>query len=198
MTAKHTPEPWRLEFHPAQAGNPATLIMQAQAAIHEKWLAECPFGEDLHTDRPGDGKRDCTAAEAQANARRIVACVNALAGVPTELLEELASPGGSIAGLFAERTQRLSWQLKGWAVDPALMATDLAHVLGPGWSVRLRKALSRANMKTVGDLVKRGYAHLRDLKNCGPATIKELCMLARVAGFEVTEHGTQADGGASP
>lgn len=41
------------------------------------------------------------ASEAEANARRIVACVNALAGIPTEAIEAL--PEGELARLIRER-----------------------------------------------------------------------------------------------
>ena len=75
--SKATPRPWRTEYNPSQKGTPATLIMQADAEIYEKWLAECPWGKDGDTDvADGDGTRDCTAAEAQANAKLIVQAVN--------------------------------------------------------------------------------------------------------------------------
>lgn len=74
----HTPLPWRTECHPLQKGEPATLIMQKDAEMYERWIAECPWGKDSDTDEgDGDGKQDCTSAEAQANAKFIVRAVNA-------------------------------------------------------------------------------------------------------------------------
>ncbi len=69
--SKHTPTPWRLEYHPGQRGEPATLIMQEGAEACERWIAECPWGLD------GDGDGDCSATEAQANAAFIVRACNA-------------------------------------------------------------------------------------------------------------------------
>ncbi len=82
----HTPTPWRTEFDPTVSGETATIIMQKDAEMWERWIARCEFGQDGDSHLPGDGKRDCTASEAQANARRIVACVNACEGVSTENL----------------------------------------------------------------------------------------------------------------
>lgn len=78
LLERATPGKWKLEFHPLQKGNPATLIMREGAQIYEKFLIECPWGKDGDTDTDGDGVRDCTAAEAQANAALIVAMHEAL------------------------------------------------------------------------------------------------------------------------
>ena len=63
---KHTPEPWRTD-------------------------AECGFPQDIH-DSKGNLFLRCGSdfdneIYGEANARRIVACVNACAGLPTEVLE---------------------------------------------------------------------------------------------------------------
>lgn len=81
----HTPTPWRTEFNPTQKGDPATWIMQAGAQMYEKVIADCPWGIDGDTDSgDGDSKRDCTAAEAQANAAFIVRACNAHAAIVAE------------------------------------------------------------------------------------------------------------------
>ena len=63
MTTHHTPEPWRANA--------------AQADI------EGPDGEEVAVCYCNDDD----GSDAIANARRIVACVNACAGIPTEELE---------------------------------------------------------------------------------------------------------------
>lgn len=70
----HTPEPWR--FVP--------------------WHIE----EDASAVRAPDGHLICSTAS-DANARHIVACVNALAGIPIEAIEAL--PEGELARLIRER-----------------------------------------------------------------------------------------------
>ena len=70
---KYTPEPWRTD-------------------------AECGFPQDIH-DSKGNLFLRCGSdfdneIYGEANARRIVACVNACAGFSTETLELIASVGG--------------------------------------------------------------------------------------------------------
>ena len=67
----HTKEPW--SFSPAENG----LEWGVEAG---KW------GVAICADAPGDGT-------SEANARRIVACVNACAGIPTDDLERCPSGG---------------------------------------------------------------------------------------------------------
>ena len=71
----HTKEPW--SFSPAENG----LEWGVEAG---KW------GVAICADAPGDGT-------SEANARRIVACVNACAGLPTDTLETI--PSWSSAGV---------------------------------------------------------------------------------------------------
>lgn len=64
-----------------------------------------------------------TRAEAEANARRIVACVNACAGMSTEDLEETIKYHGDLQTLFAkwkEQRDELHTALK-WAQDELRM-----------------------------------------------------------------------------
>lgn len=75
---KHTPEPW--------------------SAAHEENEAEWgidagKWGVAICADAPGDGT-------AESNARRIVACVNACAGLDTGLLENIVDLGESLRSRF--------------------------------------------------------------------------------------------------
>lgn len=66
MDNKHTPEPWVASIEPNK----------------KEWGIDAgKWGIAICADAPGDGT-------AEGNARRIVACVNACAGIPTELLED--------------------------------------------------------------------------------------------------------------
>ena len=90
--SKHTPEPWIL-------GRACTVVSD--------------------TPVPGMGGSDAVEyygghligeSIVDANARRIVACVNACAGLPTEQLES-SPPGGiinGVAGLIAQRNELLA------------------------------------------------------------------------------------------
>lgn len=86
---KHTPEPWRVAAKALVRLDSAYLI---EAVEHHDFK----YGATL-------------AATSQHDARRIVACVNACAGLSTEQLE--ASPLGGVlngvAGLIAQRDQLL-------------------------------------------------------------------------------------------
>jgi len=62
----HTPEPWRL--YPPGACVP-------HYDVRERIVSDCPSG------------RSVSDPISEADARRIVACVNACAGIPTEALE---------------------------------------------------------------------------------------------------------------
>lgn len=90
---KHAKEPWiAIEqdrgFH--------ELIITTQSRINSSVGEIC--GMNIHFRNPmGD--------EQKANARRIVAAVNACAGVPTELLEEYPAP---FSEMRAERDQLLA------------------------------------------------------------------------------------------
>jgi hypothetical protein len=66
---KHSPEPWR-----ADVDDPSDILDASGAACASGWSF----------DEPGGWFRQ---EPAEANARRIVACVNACAGIPTEEVE---------------------------------------------------------------------------------------------------------------
>jgi len=77
---KHTPEPWRTD-------------------------AECGFPQDIH-DSKGNLFLRCGSdfdneIYGEANARRITACVNACAGIDTELLEIIEDNDKTLAGVIA-------------------------------------------------------------------------------------------------
>lgn len=75
---KHTQEPWRAN--------------DAQADI------DGPNGEPVAVCYCNDESGD----DAKENARRIVACVNACAGIDTELLEIIADNDKTLAGVITE------------------------------------------------------------------------------------------------
>ncbi len=77
---KHTPEPWRTD-------------------------EECGFPQDIH-DSKGNLFLRCGSdfdndIYGEANARRVEACVNACAGIDTELLEIIADNDKTLAGVIA-------------------------------------------------------------------------------------------------
>jgi len=78
MTQEHTPEPWACPID--DDGNSAVVA-------RDGYLVTFAFPNGDAADK--------------ANARRIVACVNALAGIPIEAIEAL--PEGELARLIRER-----------------------------------------------------------------------------------------------
>ena len=83
--ASHTPEPWRLEIKPLESSggrNTFYLILPSHACLYDDWRTTDEWGMK-------DG-------ELLANAERIVACVNALEGIPTERLEAYAGHSNEI------------------------------------------------------------------------------------------------------
>lgn len=100
---KHTPEPWRVECDEYDDGNGGC---QARA-----WPTVWAGGTELIGT---EGFYSELGREADiANARRIVACVNACAGISTAALESLASAGNLTiknASLAVERVNQLERQ----------------------------------------------------------------------------------------
>lgn len=68
----HTPEPWQASYE----GNDEWVVI----SDGKKWKSVA----ETRANREGAG--EVSAEEAKANARRIVACVNACAGIPTDQL----------------------------------------------------------------------------------------------------------------
>ena len=87
--SKNTPEPWKLCRNDQSVGDARGY------AVCDVW----PRGDDQLANEEG-----------KDNARRIVACVNACAGLPTEQLES-SPPGGvlkGVAGLISQRDELLA------------------------------------------------------------------------------------------
>lgn len=74
----HSEEPWRVGYLSWPAHDTGSALVIDSAGMFRPCAVY------------GDGSRN--AGTTEANARRIVACVNACAGIPTELLESL-QPG---------------------------------------------------------------------------------------------------------
>ena len=86
---KHTPEPWIAV--PGKRHDPEVIIT-TQYRLDQSKGEIC--GMDVEFTGPhGD--------EQKANARRIVACVNACAGIDTELLEIIEDNDKTLAGVIA-------------------------------------------------------------------------------------------------
>lgn len=86
----HTPEPWEIR---------TSAHYKFEDCSHREIIVDpdgdeggIVIGEIFYSDTGDD--------EAEANARRIVACVNALAGIPIETIEAL--PEGELARLIQE------------------------------------------------------------------------------------------------
>jgi len=78
---KHTPEPWRVEI----GEQPESIALLCTSGLaHFEIVSDSQLG-DIHAD-----------------ARRIVACVNACAGMTTEQLDNICMISGSILGRFGE------------------------------------------------------------------------------------------------
>ncbi|QDJ96142.1 hypothetical protein KE336_gp29 [Aeromonas phage 4_D05] len=96
--SKHTPEPWSTEYRERHDGMYSQEIFDLSGETIAQ-LAWYPI--KLKTG---------VGTNREANARRIVACVNACAGLPTEQLEP--SPIGGIlngvAGLITQRDELLA------------------------------------------------------------------------------------------
>lgn len=76
---KHTPEPWRV-------GRQLENRNREITSEPNVWMA-CTLIADVHAILTGLGGK----GDGKANAERIVACVNACAGIPTETLERAAA-----------------------------------------------------------------------------------------------------------
>ncbi len=83
---KHTPEPWR-------AFNNGQGVVGVSADRSDVCWTRIEKGGWLDSDRTIDADYE--------NARRIVACINACAGIDTELLEIIADNDKTLAGVIA-------------------------------------------------------------------------------------------------
>lgn len=101
MKAKHTTEPWE-RF----AGN--LLYVRAGECL----VADCATGVEGMAVAGTGGLRAPHRDVMVANARRIVACINILEGIPTETLEQILrdamTPAARLAALSLEAMKRPS------------------------------------------------------------------------------------------
>lgn len=93
---KHTPEPWIINSLP-DAGNGIEIKSEAK-----DFILLCRCGCSSHYGR--DGNYAIEKEEANANANRIVACVNACQGIDSEALPELLSICKALAADAKHRT----------------------------------------------------------------------------------------------
>lgn len=135
--AKHTPEPWLLDITEhgfrIRMGStvPYTGIYKPQHLI--EWEPGVYYDPEYG---PNDAENK-QYLEAEANMRRIVACVNACAGIPTEALEtgvvwEMVEALEVLVG-------KIEWEIgeEKWGRDPDALAKAkrvLAKVRGGGAS----------------------------------------------------------------
>ena len=97
MTQKHSSEPWCTDqMSHEEPLMDITIIAANDDRVAKVWIDDAPV-EDFN-------------ARQRLNARRIVACVNACAGLPTEQLEPSPLGGvlNGVAGLIAQRDELLA------------------------------------------------------------------------------------------
>ena len=130
----HTKEPW--SFSPAENG----LEWGVEAG---KW------GVAICADAPGDGT-------SEANARRIVACVNACAGIPTDDLERCPSGGLFHLADMANEVVKQRDELLA-ALNDAVQIAKVAHEY---WDRDQDSKVGKYLMALAGNLP--GYSALTD------------------------------------
>lgn len=100
MSDKHTPEPWSL----SDAKNAAGVILGGPSrSLHTGTTVQSQIASACLQEWMTSGERD-------ANARRIVACVNACRGLSTDVLERMPTGGllNATAELLTRRAQLLA------------------------------------------------------------------------------------------
>ena len=117
----HSPEPWHVEPLVADHGASIAICNRQQGIL----AVIPPLNEDDEPDERTAQRDPCD----QANARRIVAAVNACQGIPTDALEQ-----GVVAGMRAE--------LK-WLVE-AVFSTGISEAEAHRITMSARAALARA------------------------------------------------------
>lgn len=128
---KHTPEPWgftRGTYH-----HTGYVVITAQGMTSESPLA-------LINDILGDAEHD---------ARRIVACVNACAGIPTEDLEDRNSLSAQALGRFISKPSRDQIRLLEQQRDQLLTECRLTVQLFDGLTDQQRGQLPLLNIKAL-------------------------------------------------
>jgi len=84
---KHTPEPWELDIREYGFRIRMGSAVPYTGVYKPQHLIEWDPGVYYAPDYPETDAENRQYLEAEANARRIVACVNACEGIPTEALE---------------------------------------------------------------------------------------------------------------
>lgn len=82
MSTQHTQEPWRIESNPDTYTDGVHICGDANDTTNGAGICGLWIDTELSNE------------EQEANARRIVACVNACAGIPTEVLENIGAGMG--------------------------------------------------------------------------------------------------------
>jgi len=141
MTTKsaHTPEPWRLEKG-RWANEGRTFIKSDRNGMFKPFAAETTYAvaEDSH------GSNKCHDA-AEANARRIVACVNACAGISTEALES-----GIVADMLAALNEYTTAVCAIAMENPTMTVGQLENYLHRrGTPARALAAIAKAKAEVV-------------------------------------------------
>ena len=93
----HTPEPWHVDAIRCHNDYELRLCEPMRNGFPLATIAQFEF----NWRDAGQYHRQISYKEAEANARRAAACVNALAGIPIEAIEAL--PEGELARLIRER-----------------------------------------------------------------------------------------------
>lgn len=112
-TAKHTPEPWSFDLENIGIDNNPGFGLLADGlplniTVHSRSLDKWP------------NTADCTE-QATANAKRVVACVNACEGINPEAVPELLEAAERMIGFICHRLPAAMWQNEPW-LQPARAA----------------------------------------------------------------------------
>jgi len=104
MSVQHTKEPW--QWHAQGEANDYSLL------THDgRWVISFRQNGEL------------MPAKQEANARRIVACVNACTGIPTEELEDT----GAVSRIKAAEAARSFWQQRDSVLNVLVSLTAVAR-----------------------------------------------------------------------
>jgi hypothetical protein len=130
MTTEHTPEPWT-----TGSATESSNFGDWQARIRAK---DSNGNVTVAKVLSGNGKEHDTKEVAEANARRIVACVNACAGISTETLDKRG-----VGGLDVSSAERLSFCQQRDALAEALhKIAEVCNGYGDeaGWACKHARA----------------------------------------------------------
>ena len=89
---QHTPEPW--------------MILDLRCKNHERITVSAIQQDQVICRIENIVKQTPISAEDESNARRIVACVNACAGIPTDVLEAMPLGPAGLLPMYSRLEQR--------------------------------------------------------------------------------------------